>query len=251
MEEQNNIKNAMIDMKDNGIQFVVPRGYQNLPVSVPGSDIDLVIKTDDFDTAVRILRKNGFSRAGSPLSRLNSLAKDAVQNPKRAKELLLTNRGRLYQLLKSAMFKEPQNDELAAQYNEFKAQKGDIFFHLMNHLAYKSPHNQQKIPVDPVVEKHLHERSEVRDTIPVPSPPDEVAHLVCRGVFDYEGEFPTYYEKRCDKLLQIIFTNDEMEHQLKELLSRLFFEADNVVMNCLQNRDYDLIKRELLRYTGY
>lgn len=250
-EEQENINSALARLEHNNIQFVVPRGYQNLPDSVPGSDIDIVVKPDDFENAIETLQEIEFSKAGSPLSRVSSLGRDALENPERSKELLLDDRARIYHLLKNAIFKRPKDPNLAAKYNEFKVKKETVVFHLMNHLAYKSPHNQQKIPVDPEVEKCLHMRSQIHNAIPIPSPPDEAAHLVCRGLFDYGGDFPSYYQDRCDELLEAVFADDEMEGQFKHLLSLLFFDANNIVISCLQDREYDLIRRKLIRYTGY
>lgn len=245
------ISDTLNRLNQNGVELVVPRGYRDLPDSIPGSDIDIVVHRDRFKQSVEVLEESGFSRAGSPSSRLLSLLYDALEDPSRAKELILTNQRRLYLLLKNALLEPTHDSEVAAEYAEFKAEKGSVVFHLMDRLAYKSPHNQQKIPVDSRVEELLHERSESRGNFQVPSPPDEFAHLVCRGVFDYEGTFPPYYIKRCKSLSDVVFNSEEYEMQFRELMGLLFFDADEKVIECIEDERYDSIKSELLAYADY
>jgi hypothetical protein len=142
-------------------------------------------------------------------------------------------------------------DELAAEYTEKKREQGDVIFHFMNHLAYESPKDGRKIRVDPLVENRLYERSQNVGGIPIPSPPDELAHLVCRGVFKYEGDFPDYYIRQCDELKQTVLSDPESRQAFKELLLLLFFEADDLVLSHIEDGQYNQIKSALISFSDY
>jgi hypothetical protein len=232
------------------LRYVVPRGYQNLPEEVPGGDVDVVVHEDDYAEAIRLCERVGFE-ATSVSTRLTDLAARGLQNYGRVVQLLVSDPRVLYDEVRSAVWSTDPEERVSSSYDEFKGFHGDAIVHLANHLAYTSPMNGQKVRVDPLVERRLHERSRVCECVRVPDPPDELAHLLCRGVFDNEGEFPDYYVEWCEQLRRTVLENPRMEAELDELLSLLFFAADTAVKTCLEKSEYDEIKRRLLRFSGY
>lgn len=232
------------------LRYVVPRGYQNLPKEVPGGDVDVVVHEDDYAEAMRLFERVGFE-ATSVSTRLTDLAARGLQNYGRVVQHLVSDPRVLFDEVRSAVGSTDPEERVSSSYDEFKRVHGGVIVHLANHLAYTSPMNGQKVRVNPLVERRLHERSRVRDGVRVPSPPDELAHLLCRGVFDNEGEFPDYYVEWCEQLRRRVLEDPTMEAELDELLSLLFFAADTVVQTCLEESEYDEMKRRLLRFSEY
>lgn len=122
---------------------------------------------------------------------------------------------------------------------------------LVNHLAYESPMDGSKIRVDPAVEEAMFDRWRAHGSFYAPATPDELAHLVCRGVFDYDGEFPDRYVSRCDALVEAVRAGAEADEQFRDLLSHLFYEADSLVYDLTTAGEYDAIRSRLWRYADY
>ncbi|WP_137286168.1 hypothetical protein [Halorussus salinisoli] len=124
----------------------------------------------------------------------------------------------------------------------------------MNHVGYESPMQSEVrnvIRVDPEVEESLFRHRRFADGIPVPSEPDELAHLIRRGVFPHGGEFPPYYKRRCEELSERVFSSPELEDRFERLLSLLFFDADRVVRDHVERDAYDRLEPELRSFSDY
>ncbi|MFC7073162.1 hypothetical protein ACFQJ7_12130 [Halovenus rubra] len=250
--EQQIIRSIFSDFKDAGVDFVIPRNYQQLPERVDGGDIDIVIRPDDLGAAVEISERYGFERRSTAVSRIKGLARRVLEYPQETIRLIRSDPTIVYSSIKDALLPDRDDfDELAAEYSEKKREQGNVIFHFMNHLAYKSPKNGRKVRVNPLVEDLLYKRSEYVEGVPIPAPPDELAHLVCRGVFKYEGKFPDYYINQCDKLKQDVLSNPESHQAFTQLLSLLFFEADDTVLSHIEDSRYNQIKPALISFSGY
>lgn len=238
------------DFADSDVTFVVPRGYRNLPQSVPGSDVDVYVAADDFGEAVRLAERRGFG-SNETETGVSGLVEKVVANPDRATEVLLSDPRKAVRFAFEAL---TDSESAVPEYDEWKGTNGNVPLHLTNHVVYESPMKgevRQMIRVDPAVEESLFRHRRFVDGIPVPSEPDELAHLLCRGVFSHGGEFPPYYERRCEDLSETVRSSPEMEERFERLLSLLFFDADRVVREHVERGSYDELKSDLVSFSDY
>jgi hypothetical protein len=243
------IEDLFSEFNNKGIQYVIPRGYWELPKSVLGGDIDVLVHENDYPKAISVVNSIGFKTSSQTIDILN-LLREGIQKYPLVFRYLITEPSILYNEVRDVV-SDNDTEEVATSYLEYKGHKDNVMVHLMNHLAYTSPLNGQKIRVDPSVEESMHKRSKRYKIFSRPSKPDELAHLVCRGVFDKRGDFPRYYIERCDQLWQDIRDDDKLQSEFNELLSQLFFDADKVVTKVIQSSNYDSLKDELIRFSEY
>lgn len=229
------------------IVIVVPRGHGDLPESVPGGDIDVIVYPDDFSQTIDMIRDIGF-KPPTKRKRAKNVVTPLINNPSRAASIALNKPKNALDFVEDQM--KPQKS-INEEYAEWKGRYGTVIIHLMNHLAYRSPMNEAMVRVDPEVEKSLFKNRQLQNGIPIPAPPDELAHLICRGIFAKDGNFPPYYIERCDELAKAVLATPEMRDHFQELLSLLFFEADDLVFDLVSGSHYNQIKDELLRYADY
>ncbi|WP_152421193.1 hypothetical protein [Natronolimnohabitans innermongolicus] len=247
--EQNRIRLLFDDLNSSEIEYVVPRGHQQLPERTPGGDIDFIIHPDSFDSAVNIAKERGFLPKKSSqwwgiaqlgikgLSRPRATVQYVINTPKKAKEHVI------------ARVSGSNRSIGRGTVTDWRAYSDDIMVHLRNHLAYKSPWNSGEYRVDPLVEEQLFKHRQLVDGISIPSLPDELAHLICRGVFDKEGEFPEYYASRCNTLFEQM--SEAEKSRFKEILSLIFFDADQFVFEHIVNSEYNMILSDLKSYSNY
>lgn len=232
---------ASFDERD--LPYVVLRGHEGLP----GSDVDVFVDADAFDDGVAVCDRY-LNRGESVLGGLLDLAAVVARNPRHTVASAVESpRGAVAFASKSL----GASDFSGRNYVERSFTRGDLSVHLVNHLAYTSTLDRSKVRVDPAVETAMLDRRERSDDCFVPAPPDELAHLVCRGVFDYEGEFPERYEDRCDRLFSDVSACDGRNRQFRDLLSRLFYDADDLVYDLVAAGDYGSIRSRLRRYSDY
>ena len=243
------IEDLFEELNARDIQYVIPRGYEKLPEVLPGGDIDVIIHANDYSKAISIAKDTGF-KSNSPQVEFLGLLKEGFRKPQTVFKHLVTEPSIIYHEVYQ-VFLGSETGEVTTSYSEYKGYENDVMIHFMNHLAYTSPLNGQKIRVDPSVEEAMHERSKRYDLYSQPSKPDELAHLVCRGVFDKEGDFPEYYIDRCDQLWQDIRDDPQGRSDLEELLSQLFFHADDLVITTFQESNYSDLKSELIQFSEY
>ncbi|WP_181687172.1 hypothetical protein [Halorhabdus salina] len=300
VDDQSKIIELFNALEDENVQYVVPRGYRNLPKQVPGNDVDIVVAEDDYDQAKIASRSVGFedrsivkggmkgllsgilsdpigairfayrnprnvfgilnqtltstenTPASGKLSRVFETVRIARNNPRETAELVLRSPGSALVKLKERLIDGEEKGTIGGGYSSIKLRSGDVTLHYVNHLVYESPMDGSMVRVDPRLETALFEGRKRTDAgFFVPSPPDELLHLVCRGLFDYGGEFPDYYVERCDTLKDQVIRSQVLNHDFKDRLDLAFFGAAPVVYNHISNGDYDELLESLIQYDEY
>lgn len=247
--EQADIRSVFEAFNNQNVNYVVPRGYQQLPASTQGGDIDVIIEETDFGTAVRLCEEIGFTTKHSVIRDVSGLIIDGVKNLRSVVSMVVHDPADLLHHLSTAITPGQPVSTVNADFDDQRRFKGDVMFHFLNHVAYKSPLNNAMVRVDPEVEQSIFEHRRIVDGIAVPSPVDELVHLICRGVFDYDGEFPTRYIERCNQIRHDVIENEA--ERFEELLSLVFFEASEVVFENIRKKTYNQIKDDLIRYSCY
>jgi hypothetical protein len=174
-----------------------------------------------------------------------------MKNPIRALTYGINNTKKACDMVINELDLGRRSENVSAGYGEWVGINGNIVIHLMNHLAYKSPMNGSMIRVDPIVEEDLFNYSQRDGILIIPNEVDEYVHLLCRGIFRYEGDFPDYYKNRMEYLQQHIFDDSENYERLSNLLNLLFFNASDVILLYSKKGLYDNIKNELISYSNY
>jgi hypothetical protein len=247
--EQKDIRSVFNELNEQQVSYVVPRGHQGLPESTQGGDIDVIIEETDFATAVGICEDLGFSTKYNLMGNILNLIGDGIRNPKSVISLLVRSPQELLCYLHSAVTPGQPVSSVNSNFDDQRRYKDDIMFHFLNHVAYKSPLNNAMVRVDPQVEQSMFNNRVIVDGISIPSPVDELVHLICRGVFDYDGDFPPRYTNRCKQLQNNVLTNGT--EKFKKLLELLFFDASDVVFKNVKNNSYNQIKADLIKYSEY
>lgn len=250
-DQQEMIKGAFNALRDADCRFVIPRGYRGLPDSVPGSDIELLVAPDDFERGMALVTEYGFSSPRTGPSSYLQLVDRALDRPGRTIRRVLGNPRWALSMVGSVNSDPNRTSSLRNQFVEPTLTADGVVLHFHNHLAYTSPMYDTKVRVEPSVEHGMLSRRRIRGNFPIPSPPDELAHLVARGVFDYEGDFPDYYVDTCNELWDGIEGDEEETAILKELLSDLFFKASYLVYQHINRGDYGSIREALCRFDDY
>lgn len=229
------------------VRYVVLRGFTGLPAAIEGSDVDLFVAPSSFAEAVEVCESR-FDRGESMTSNAVDLLAMGLRRPRRAVEMALTAPDDVAALVRRRLVASDASDR---GYVARSFVRDDLVVDLVNHLAYTSPLDGSKIRVDPRVDELMLERRRDRGWGYAPATPDELAHLVCRGVFDYGGAFPARYASRCDRLAEELAGDPAADEQFRELLSLLFFAADALVYDCVVAGEYDAIRSALGRYADY
>jgi hypothetical protein len=246
--EQQVLRDVFEAFDEHGAEYVVLRGYRNLPESTPGGDIDLLIDPEGFRRIDSALMDVDISPRSSNSSNALTLVSEGIRNPIRAARLLFGNPRRLIEISREYL---SGTERISPNLKETKYEHGDVILHFTNHLSYQSPMNQSDIRVDPDVEQMMLNRRKRSEPFFVPALPDELAHILCRGIFDYEGSFPSYYKETCSHLVEEIKTDPKADEQFQDILSLLFFDASDIVYDLTINGKYDQIRSSLYRFTDY
>lgn len=242
-------QDLFLELNKQGIRYVIPRRYDSLPESTinGGRDVDIVIEPTQFQFAVEIPKKRGFTpeqKSGS--SRLR-VYRGALAQPKKAIQLLL-------QEPRDSISKIIYGNEI--QYGNPRHEvkhlyRGSQMIDLQNNLAYESPMDGTMIPVDPSVTDGMLSRRKKEACFYIPTPADELAHLIPHCVFNKAGGFPSYYADRCDELLEVVRSTDELLQLFKQLLEKIFYNADQLVFELVADKRYSDIRPELKQFSDY
>lgn len=232
---------------ENGIEYVVLRKYEGLPHEGT-DDIDIQAKASDFEQAVELGRSHSFEVAHSTSRELIDLMIYALTHPKKVLFLMGNYPSAIARELISTT--KPYSSG-SYGYKTIKLDYQDIRLDFKKYLAYRSPMNGNRIRVDPVVEAKMFERRQEYNGFYIPSPPDELAHIVCHCLYDKEGNFTTYYQNKCDELFKLVTTDEEYDQQFKSLLRHLFFEADEFVYEQISSGNYSTMLDELFAFDNY
>lgn len=247
--QRDKINALFTDFESSNLTYVVPRGHQQLPHRTPGGDIDFIILPDHFDKAITIAEELGFHP--KKLSRLRSivkLGKKGILAPQTAFAFVINSPTNALKMVSDHVLGTPTTSH-NSPVSDWRAHNGEVMIHLRNHLAYKSPWQGGEYRIHPDVEDQFFGHRKTLNGMSIPQAPDELAHLICRGVFDKEGQFPEYYENRCNELFNHM--NKSEKNRFRELLSLIFFNADDFVFQKVVNGEYRTILSDLKTYTNY
>ena len=237
------------EFNDNEICYVVSRKYEDLPDVPDEDDIDLFVRNGDFEPALECCRAVGFESRGKGASsrsgHLQRKAMEALRKPRVAIRKLSNSPKEIYHILTRDLKMTPLGHRNVDMWGS------GIHLDIRNNLAYRSPMDGSRIPVDQSVTEYLYERRSKVDNFYVPSHPDELAHIVSHCVFDKEGTFGPYYVDRCDQLVEELHANTDECDQFRELLDAIYYEAGDLVYELVRDGRYEDILDELYGFNEY
>lgn len=229
--DQKLLLNLFERFEEENVEFVVLRKYERLPENVP-SDVDLFIRPDDFERAVELSEEVGFTgrtdgtETGSFFRRLADGAKNA------GKEMLAS--------VESAT---PVPELRGTGRTAIRHRRhGEVELDMVNHLRFPERGGD---PVPPQVEELLLNRRERFRAWYVPSPPDELAHVIAHCVADYDRTFPDHYADKYDELCETVLSEPLYRAQFEELLVYLFDEEAPAVFDTVATDGYTTITEPL------
>lgn len=239
---------SVIESIPDDIPYVVLRNYHDLPESVPGADIDIF--THYPNKLEEKFLNAGFQRGGPKKSQSNhliNLIKKGASRPISAIKLAVNSPLQLLSIWKVSRSGDYQLVTGSEGYEVNRIHYNTLKVDFINHLANKSPSNGKFYRLKPEVEAQMINNRQKHNDFFTPHPIDELAHMICRGTFDHNGEFRDYYVDRCDKLYNEI----DNKSRLEKLLELIFYDAAEVVMECIEEGDYDQIKQQVKSYSNY
>lgn len=236
-----------LDERD--LDYVVPRKYDELPDATvdDDGDLDIVLSPDQFETGVDVCESAGFAARKNGDGGRVELLKMAARNPERAVTRLA---GAPMSVVRLAVDGGPSGGGNSRHRNVKRYRNGEMV-DLRDGLAYVSPMDGSRIPVHPSVTREMLARRRRRECYYVPSPADELAHIVPHCVFDKDGEFPRYYVDRCRSLFETVRADPERSDRFEALLARIFFEATDLVLELVAEERYEEIRPALRRFSDY
>lgn len=122
---------------------------------------------------------------------------------------------------------------------------------IRNNIAYRSPQNGKRYPVQKRVNELMFEQTQMHRGIVIPTPPNELGHIIPHCVFDKEGEFSDYYRNRCVELSKIVLDNEEYNATFKHILSLIFYDASELVYNLIKSKEYGSLRTKLRQFDQY
>lgn len=246
-DQQEALLNSFDALDDASIPYVVLRGYGDLPEAINGSDVDLLIGADQFTEAMELLGKR-FHAAESKLANTLDIVDYAARNPLLGVRTLLETPEAVTAYLRRNLVATSVGGR---GYIERTFTSDGLVVHVINHLAYPSPMNGKRIRVAAAVENGLLQRRVEHRGFSTPAPPDELAHLVCRGVFDYSGTFPARYIDRCETLSERVFQDPQSTETFQTLATELFYDAGPLVVELVRNHEFDSLRNRLAAFDEY
>lgn len=247
----------------NGLRYVILRRYEQLPEAIPGRDIDFFIKATDFHRAIGLCEKFGFDQKSSDRTILTGtrLVIKGLRKPTRTAEVLKNSPHsiedafgiQLPDRISPSRNMDPYDYTTKGKFDdlEYVMTGHGIKLDLKPHISYESPLRGKQIRVHPKVEERMLDRRRERRSFYVPSPPDELAHVLAHVIFDYQGDIPEYYRSRCIDLSETVLNNEEYDEQFRELLELMFFDADDKVYEFCESQRFDQMFIELKTYENY
>lgn len=227
------------------IKYVVARRYDKLPKETLGGDIDIYVQPDNFDECIYICEQVGFksdTRERSAINNALSTFLEAIGKPRRAIELVIESPQEIIERIRGSQTQLYRNRQL---------QNDDLTLDIGDHLTYTSPYDGSQIRVDQSIEQSLFDHRRLYHDVYVPSPPDELAHIIPHCIFDKNGHFSEYYVDRCDQLVEIVTTDERYNAQFKELLSALFYGANDLVYESVITGEYHSLRSRLRQFDDY
>ena len=228
---------------------MVLRNYHNLPESVPGVDIDILSPDPNNEKIQEYFFDVGFQKGGrkqSTSERVGEIISKGINKPFSALKFAIKSPSQLWSMV-SVTSREYQYHSGREGYEMNKIRYNTLEVDIYNHLAHKSPSNGKFYRLEPEVETHMIQNRQRTNNFYTPHPIDELVHMVCRGTFDHDGDFRDYYVERCNDHYEEI----DDEERLEELLELVFYDAEEVVMDCIKRGEYDKIKQRAKSFSNY
>lgn len=300
LSERNRLIRLFERFDEENMTYVIPRGYENLPGSIPGNDVDIIVVPSDYELAKQVSEEVGFhdqstegklsdlvsktannpiralrfavdspqnvigmlddalfttersSRSDGPLDNVLRVIRIVRNSPRDAVKFALKSPDVAVQRLRNQLTGDSDEQIVGGGFETIKLRYRDVTLHYANHLAYESPMDGSMVRVDPELETaFFEERKRHEAGFYTPSPPDELLHLVCRGLFDYHGNFPDYYVDNCASRRETVFADPDFDSTFRERLSLIFFGADDIVYEYVSNDDYDELLDALITHDEY
>lgn len=242
-------RDVFLTLNSKGVTYVVLRRYDSLPERTieSGSDVDILVEPEQFQDAIDAIRTLGFEAKGSSGPSRLRVFRMAITKPRKAiLELVNDPHRSIRKILLGTTAPSGNPRHKNAQLSR-DAQLVD----LQNNLAYKSPMDGSKIPVNPTVTEGMLDRRVTEDCFYVPARPDELAHLVAHCVFDKNGTFPPYYAERCSNMFSAVRSDPDQQQLFEDLLERIFFKASQLVFDLVAEERYSEIRGKLREYSDY
>lgn len=261
--QQRVLKQLFQSFNSEGLKYVVLRRYERLPGVIPGRDIDLFIEAAEFHRAIQICEGLGFDQKSSDQTILTGtkLVIKGLRKPTRTVEILRNSPHsvedafgiRLPDRISPSRNMDPYDYTTKGKFDdlEYVMMGHEIKLDLKPHISYESPLRGKQIRVHPKVEKRMLDHRKQQGLFYVPSPPDELAHVLAHVIFDYQGDIPKCYQSRCVDLSEIVINNEEYDEQFQELLQLIFFDADDKVYEFCEFQRFENMFQELKRYSEY
>ncbi|MEF8785098.1 MAG: hypothetical protein V5A45_04130 [Haloarculaceae archaeon] len=236
-------------LNEREIAYVVPRKYDNLPDATvdDDGDLDIVFHPEQFQTGVDICESLGFSSKGADSGDRVELIRMAVRNPETTVNRLASAPVEVARMAVTGERPSVGNP----RHRNVKRYRNGAMVDLRDGLAYSSPMDGTRIPVDPSVTRRLLARRRQQGCYYVPEPADELAHIVPHCVFDKGGEFSQYYVDRCRSLFDIVRSDPERRERFEELLEEIFFEAAELVSELVAEERYSELRTALWQFSEY
>lgn len=246
--EEAEVFNSAIENIPDYIPYVVLRNYHNLPDSVPGVDIDIFSPHPNNERIQEYFFNVGFQKGGrkqSSSDQVVKLMKEGINKPVSALKFAVNSPAQFISTFVSHREYQYHSGQEGYKMNKIRYKKLDV--DVYNHLAHVSASNGKFYRLKPEVESQMINNRQKLEDFFTPHPIDELVHMICRGTFDHCGDFRDYYIERCNELYKKI----DDKFRLKKLLRLVFYNAAEVVTECIEEGEYDQIKQRLKSYSNY
>lgn len=233
-------------LEEKNIDYVVPRKYDRLPETTleEGGDVDLIFRPSEFEDGLEACREVGFENKHNAINHSKNLVGKALSNPKRAITVALFDQSNIIKEVKSS----GRGNDL---HKNKKLVRSEQELDLRNNLAYKSPSNRRRYPVDDSVTHGMLARRQKENEIYVPHPSDELAHILPHCIFDKRSSFSDYYVERCNELFGIVEADEDYFKLFRGLLNTVFYSAGDYVLELTRGQRYDNMLEELRQFHDY
>ena len=235
------------------IPCVLTHKWEGYPDLKTGMGIEVLVDANNYTRSLEILENYGLKSPSPEPSSSSILSRFAANPLDNVVSLLRSPKDTMMRAVQTHREEPTRTRSNNRLVTETILRGDDVSFRVLNHLGYiPLIWEEDKLRVSPRFENDmLKNRVGVSDSVYIASAPDELAHLVCEGVFDYGGRFPTFHKRRCTELWMKVQDDVEEYSRLIDNLSILFYNADSVVLEGLQNQTYDNILPHLKTHADY
>ena len=236
------------ELNNSEISYVVLRKYEDLPQKCKDGDIDIL--TDDLDKMKNLGEALNFREKKLDFaSNLLIIIRKLFSSPISISQTFISNpKGSILRIFNSDI-STPELEEI----KEDKIYYRNIVVHMTERVHYKSTLNDKRVLTTDKINRSLLTNSRKIEnegiSFNIPSSYDEICHLVSRGIFDYEGDFPVYYSNKIRKIFSELSSKDK--NNLEDLLSEIFFQASSKMVSELEKDNIENLRESLKRFSKY